>query len=60
MTFDASRWVLWRNTAEFSQRFEATVNSDATAMEGRWEKSFDNGSTWQHNFDVNYTKADSQ
>ena len=57
MSFDASRWTLRRNTAEFSQRFEATIGSNGTAIDGRWEKSFDNGKTWEHDFNLNYTKT---
>ena len=25
-------------------------------MKGRWEKSFDSGQTWEHDFNVNYVK----
>lgn len=59
MSFDAHRWTLWRNTAEFSQRFEATVSADGTSLEGRWEKSFDDGNSWEHDFNINYTKTTS-
>ncbi|WP_052372530.1 hypothetical protein [Amycolatopsis taiwanensis] len=57
MTFDGHRWTLQRNTAEFSQRFEATIGTEGTTIEGRWEKSFDAGENWQHDFNINYTKT---
>lgn len=57
MTFDERRWTLQRNTTKFSQRFEATV--DRTTIEGRWEKSFDSGKNWEHDFNINYTKTTS-
>jgi hypothetical protein len=56
MRLDEHSWTLWRHTAEFSQRFEAAISADRTAMEGRWEKSFDGGQTWEHDFNVNYAK----
>lgn len=59
MTFDGHRWTLQRNTTEFSQRFEATVTTDQTTIEGPWEKSFDSGKNWKHDFNINYTKRTS-
>jgi hypothetical protein len=57
MSFDGHTWRLWRHTPEFSQRFEAVVRSDETQINGRWEKSFDGGTTWEHDFNVRYARA---
>lgn len=57
MRLDAHRWTLWRNTTEFSQRFEAVISADRTAMRGCWEKSFDAGQSWEHDFNVDYAKT---
>lgn len=57
MSFDTSHWSLWRHNPEFSQRFEAVINPNGTVIKGRWEKSVDDGKTWDHDFDVTYTKA---
>lgn len=49
-------WRLWRHTPEFSQRFEAQVSSEPAVIHGRWEKSFDGGVTWEHDFNVRYSR----
>jgi hypothetical protein len=59
MSFKDQTWKLWRNTPEFSQRFEAEVSSDPTEIRGHWEKSLDGGTTWEHDFNVRYSRADS-
>jgi len=41
---------------DFSQRFEAHVDPDAGAIRGRWEKSTDEGATWEHDFNVDYIR----
>ena len=52
-------WRIWRHTAEFSQRFEAQVDTDRGVITGHWEKSHDAGVTWEHDFNVRYTRSDS-
>jgi hypothetical protein len=56
MRVDTERWEMWRTTAGFSQRFEATLNADATMISGRWEKSIDGGATWEHDFNIDYIR----
>ena len=46
---------MWRDTPGFSQRFEGNVSADGRTITAYWEKSFD-GSQWEHDFDVTYTK----
>jgi hypothetical protein len=47
---------MWRNTAEFSQRFEAEVSVDHSEINGHWQKSVDGGTTWEHDFRVRYVR----
>lgn len=56
MSFLDHTWKMWRNSPGFSQRFERKVSEDGNTIAAYWEKS-DDGSTWEHDFDVTYTKA---
>jgi hypothetical protein len=55
MSFSDSVWKMWREAPGFSQRFEGKVSNDGKTITARWEKSPD-GTTWQHDFDLTYTK----
>jgi hypothetical protein len=60
MSFGDGLWKLWRNSADFSpltfaQRFTGTFDDDGKTIGGRWETNSD-GSHWEHDFDVTYTK----
>lgn len=60
MSFADGVWKLWRTKPdftplEFSQRFTGTISDDRTAIAGRWEICQD-GSTWELDFDLNYTR----
>lgn len=62
MSFDEGVWKLSRTTVdfsplEFSQRFTGTFGDDGRAIEGRWEICHD-GSTWEHDFDLVYRRAE--
>lgn len=48
-------WRLWRDGQPFSQRFSGPISDDGNSIAGRWETSSD-GSTWEHDFDLTYTK----
>lgn len=56
MSFENDSWKLWRDTLEFSQRFEGKLNVDHKTINASWRMSTD-GKTWQHDFDINYYKA---
>lgn len=56
MSFSQGTWKMWRNSPGFSQRFEGKFNQDGNSITAYWEKSSD-GATWEHDFDVLYTKA---
>jgi hypothetical protein len=55
MTFDGSRWTLSREDPDMFQRFIADIGPDR--MDGRWEASDDQGSTWRKDFDVVFERA---
>jgi hypothetical protein len=57
MSLSQNTWKLWRRTPEFSQRFEAELSADRNVLAGQWKKSFDGGQTWEHDFNVNYTRS---
>jgi hypothetical protein len=61
MTFDEGVWKLWRDAPDFtpldfSQRFTGTFSDDGKTIESAWEICHD-GSTWEHDFDLTYTKV---
>jgi hypothetical protein len=60
MSFGGGTWRMWRDTPEFSQRFDAEVNAGAgrPEIDGSWQKSVDGGMTWEHDFRVRYSRAD--
>ncbi|HEX2466857.1 MAG TPA: hypothetical protein VHJ54_01500 [Solirubrobacterales bacterium] len=54
-------WKLWRDRPDlsplnFSQRFAGTFSDDGKTIAGSWEICHD-GETWEHDFDLTYTKA---
>ena len=55
MSFSENMWKLWRNSHNFSQRYEGIISKDGHTITGKWVKSSD-GRTWEHNFDVTYTR----
>ena len=57
MSLDGAHWRMWRDTSEFSQRFDAQLEPDGRTIRGRWEKSTDQGATWEHDFNVDYIRA---
>lgn len=56
MTFSEDRWRMERDTPEFSQRFDAEISADQTHIHGSWQKSSDGGRTWEHDFNVSYSR----
>jgi hypothetical protein len=56
MSFSNGVWNMWRNSPDFSQRFEGKFSDDGNIITAHWDKSSD-GSTWEHDFDVTYTKV---
>jgi hypothetical protein len=60
MSFTDGRWQMSRDTPDFSQRFEARLDPDAGVIRGRWEKSTDQGATWEHDFNLEYIRERSE
>jgi hypothetical protein len=56
MSFGGGVWKMWREAPGFWQRFECTVSKDKRTVSGYWEKSTDNGATWEHDFDIKYVR----
>jgi hypothetical protein len=56
MTFSGGIWTIWREFPGFSQRFHGTFNDAGNIITARWEKSSD-GSNWERDFDLSYTKV---
>ena len=56
MSLDGGVWHLWRDAPGFSQRFKGVFSDDGQTITGFWESSSD-GSTWEHDFDLTYTKV---
>jgi hypothetical protein len=56
MSLSADIWKMWRDSPGFSQRFIGTFSNDGRIIKGGWEKSAD-GSNWEHDFDLTYTKV---
>ncbi len=61
MSFENGIWKLWRDEADFSpldfaQRYTGTFSDDGKTIAGAWEICHD-GTTWEHDFDLSYTRA---
>jgi hypothetical protein len=61
MSFENGVWKLWRGEADFSpldfsQRYTGSFSDDGKTIAGAWEICHD-GKTWEHDFDLTYTKA---
>jgi hypothetical protein len=62
MNFSDGVWTLLRASPDFSpldfwQRFTGTFSDDGNTIHGRWETSSD-GSSWEQDFDLTYTKVE--
>jgi hypothetical protein len=56
MSFEENTWKVWRDLSDSSQIFIGKVSDDRSVVEGYWEYSTDGGKTWQHDFDIKYTR----
>jgi len=62
MTLRDSVWTLLRDRPDFTpldfaQRYTGTFGEDGQTITGRWEMSHDGGTTWEHDFDLNYRRT---
>jgi hypothetical protein len=56
MSLEGGVWRLWRDGDDFSQRFAGTLSEDGSTISGAWEIAHD-GSTWEHDLDLVYTRV---
>jgi hypothetical protein len=61
MSFGDGVWKLWRDEPDFSplhfsQRYTGRFSGDGGTITGAWEICHD-GKTWEHDFDLTYTKV---
>ncbi len=56
MSFSDRSWKLWRQSPNFSQRFEGKISTDGNMISALWDKSSD-GLNWEHDFDLTYTRV---
>jgi hypothetical protein len=56
MSLSEGIWKMWREAPGFFQRFTSTFSGSGNIIIGYWEKSED-GSQWEHDFDLAYTKT---
>ena len=55
MSFSAGVWMLWREAPGFWQRYEGRMSTNGATIAAHWERSAD-GATWEHDFDITYTR----
>ena len=65
MTLEDRTWTLLRTEPdftplEFSQRYVGTISEDGNRIEGSWETSYDDGDSWEVDFQLTYTRVESQ
>jgi len=56
MSLNDGIWKIWRDAPGFSQRFTGAFSDDGNTIRVRLEKSRD-GSTWEHDFDMIYSRV---
>jgi len=56
LSFGGGVWRMWREAPGFWQRFSGTLSDDGASIRAAWEKSAD-GSVWEHDFDLIYTRV---
>ncbi len=55
MSFADQVWTMWRDSAQFSQRFTGRVSADERTITAQWTKRIDQ-QEWEHDFDVTYRR----
>jgi hypothetical protein len=57
MTLTGGVWSVWREDPDFWQRYTGRISADGRSIDGAWEISEDQGTTWRHDFGLTYTKV---
>ena len=55
MTLVGDQWRMWRDNAEFAQRFTATISAGRGTIDGQWEKRV-SGGEWVLDFTLSYRR----
>lgn len=58
MTFSGGVLKLWREDADFYQRFEGKLSDNQNVLTGYWETSTNGGQDWKHDFNITYTRSE--
>jgi ketosteroid isomerase-like protein len=56
MSLRDGEWRLWRDDADFAQRFTGRFSADGRTIDGAWEIALDR-SNFEHDFDLTYTRV---
>jgi len=56
MSLSNGVWRMWREAHRFHQRFTGRFSRDRRTVKASWKRSVD-GTKWQRDFDVTYTKT---
>jgi hypothetical protein len=57
MSLSDGIWKMWREAPGFWQRFEGKLSGDGNTITAHWDKSTDDGATWEHDFDITYSRV---
>lgn len=57
MRFKNGDWSIWRDAPGFHQRFTGKLSKDGNTITATWEMSSDDGTTWEHDFDLTYRRV---
>lgn len=62
MSLEGRTWTLYRTEPdftplEFAQRYVGTISGDGNRIEGSWETSYDDGQSWELDFQLSYTRV---
>ena len=65
MTLTDRTWTLMRtepdfSPLDFSQRYVDTISPEGNRIEGQWETSYDQGQSWEVDFPLTYTRAQTE
>jgi ketosteroid isomerase-like protein len=56
MNLGDGAWRLWRDDADFAQRFTGRFSADGRRIDGAWEIALDR-TNFEHDFDLTYTRT---
>ena len=65
MSLDDRTWTLLRTEPDFTpldfaQRYVGAISADGNRIDGRWETSYDQGESWEGDFQLTFTRVHEQ